>query len=343
MAAPTTPEGRRQAATFGTSPGFRFAASPPVAVPAPNPFPPLPKDGILQLVKRVPAVFDFLPDMKGLHNFKQEDARTGFEANLEKHKLKKQRHEDVAAGGGVTAAPIIARPALDHCRFFVDAGRFQQSLGQGGDLRAATTFVVHEEALIAYARAQGFTEIFPQFLTCDRQVEALGPPHVLEHTAAATELPAVGAQAEGDAAEGGAAAPSMPRGPALLKVPEKLPPFQTSTPLTIAQQLVHWFELACFHKTANGSFVVYSPIRLWTAEARSAAKMKGSTEGTRITKASKAYLHVRVFDKRDPAEITANFDVLRSTSSITAAMTAEKGHKDFWSWAAAVATERVRA
>ena len=269
--------------------------------------------------------------MLRVNGFKTEDIRTNLEAHLEKHNLKKAKHDD-ATMQQLARCDLALRPALDHCKFFCDAGQLQQVLAQGGDMRSAAVFVVHNPAMEQYARSKGFHELFPQFLTCDQHIDRLGPPHLLATEPAAATL----------AQEDVAAPAALPAAPAQIKIPEKLPGFQQRSKLSIAQQITHWFEVACFDVTAGGP-VAYSPIRLWTQERRKAAGMKG-TEGTRMTKASKCYLYLHVYKRfEDLAAVTMGWDEMRKASEHPdAGITGTNCRgKTFWQWAADVAAERA--
>jgi hypothetical protein len=101
-----------------------------------------------------------------------------------------------------------------------------------------------------------------------------------------------------------------------------------------------WFEVACVESTATG-VRAYSPLRLWTAAARKTAGQDGRNEGTRITKASKAYIYIHLVLARPPAEIDLGFEALREASSNVEKMPEKPPeHKTFWDWAAALATQR---
>lgn len=99
--------------------------------------------------------------------------------------------------------------------------------------------------------------------------------------------------------------------PSMLKLPDKVMPIeQGGSAPTAAAQIVEQFEIKVLWRQPNGSVVVYSPMRLWTKQARKANNFL-STQRQPFGVRCMIYYYIRTVLREQPALVTLSFDKLR--------------------------------
>ena len=161
--------------------------------------------------------------------------------------------------------------------------------------------------LAAAMHAKGYREIFPRLLAGDSAIREL--PCVQGKTAVPEP-----------AAEG-----ALPAAPESLTLPAELK--WPRSQLKLAPQLCHFFEVAFVAIHANGTMTAYSPMRLWTLEARTKAGFT-ATQTTLFGQLCKAYVYVRTVEQgqQELGKSTA-LETLKKDSSKHLTRDA---NKDYW-------------
>lgn len=241
--------------------------------------PALGEDAGLQAMKeRFADTFDkkFLP--ANANQFRPEAMTTALKMNLQENNL--LLTSDHTSGN----QPVVieVRPAFDRTVFFRTPP----------DHDVDKTYSVHTKPLASKMVQRGYVKIPVIHLPDDER-----------------ELPpAVGDLVRG--AQGGLSADALPP-PVELKVPTVCPDInQAASAPTPAAQIVEWFEFKVI-MLESGHKVVYSPMRLWSTSARSAAGFQPN-QSTPFSTRCKLYLYIRRhLSDEEPAEIRLTYDALR--------------------------------
>jgi len=245
------------------------------------------------LKRRFKDIFDpkFLPAKA--KKFKPEAMMAALMMNLAENNL--LLSSDQTSGTAPVAG--VCRPAFDHTVFFRTPP----------DQEVDKTYSVPTRALASKMVALGYVKVMVTHLPADER-----------------ELPpAVAALVRG--AQGELSSDAFPP-PLELKLPTTCPKVNTAASApTPAQQIVEWFEFKVV-MLENGHKVVYSPMRLWTGEARKAAGFQDN-QSTPFATRCKVYLYIRQLREDEPATIMLTYDGLREGAKVLIKYSA-KGARD---------------
>jgi len=209
--------------------------------------PPLPRDGLFDLVDRFAAIqvgaHAMLPTRDHLGHFDADDFRARAYSNLEQHELAKDKEQQQ----GLNQTVVISRPAFDHVAFFADLtiGGLEETT-QTGKL---TLFSVPSKAMATQMAARGYTKVCCTHIGED----TLLPPRI---KAASADDGAAGASRRRSLAPPGVCVP--PLGFTDAKCGDE----DEST----GEQVVREWEL---HVLADDKY--YSPAYMWSLKLRQSA------------------------------------------------------------------------
>ena len=265
------------------------AAQPPAeAAAAPGKLPPLGKEDLKRLVERFGALGFHLP--KNIDKFKPEDARICYNQHL--HAWGLANRETPHARGPLQPRVFVTRPPLESCEYRQDLSdaKLRELLGLPFAERAGALPIWSSAApaVNAQVQARGYAQQKMIYMETD---EALPPV-----------LPTVAPDDDDDdeQEEEGAA----PAAPARLTLPPTLPPLPKGKPA--AAQIVQAFEEFVL---VDG--VSFSPLRLWTTEARKKMGQAMMDQSTNFNRRAHTYLYILSRDGVDPAEMPENESTLR--------------------------------
>ena len=245
---------------------------------------PLPQNaGVEALISRFSLV---LPDSVvpcDQHRFKSDATVTAFKQHLRDHSMQRERDAASGSGAGMT---IVQRPAFDHVKFFVAPS------GISGTERMAWS--VPSRALATEMVQRGYEVLSVTHLPND---DRMLPPPVAERCRGAA----------GSLSTDGEPPPES------LKVPDRVPDIDRSASApTPAAQVVEQMELKV-KLFEHHRRVVYSPIRLWTPDARRDSGFKAN-QSTPLAARCKIYLYIRRILQQEPSTIDLTYDALRSAA-----------------------------
>lgn len=244
--------------------------------------------GVAALVQRFDLVFadqaEIFPEAVKL--YKHETVRSALKQHLREAGLLKQR--DYAAGG--TLQPlVIHRPQFESVRFLAEHPA--PDVAEGESKWGVKVFSVPHKALASVMVRRGYKLVSVVHLPDD---DTRLPPAVAEVTQAT-------AQGSGGDVH---PPPSTLRLPTTMRRIEKGGHAQTA-----ASQIVEQFEIKYTWPQANGTVIVYSPMRLWTKDARKNAQFSADSRqafGVRCM----IYYYIRTLEQ-EPATISLDFKSLR--------------------------------
>ena len=266
----------------------------PVAGPATalGKLPPLGKEDLKRLVERFGALGFHLP--KNIDKFKPEDARIIYNQHLQAWGL--VRRETPHARGPIQPRVFVMRPPMESCKYHQDLStaklRELLELPHAERAGALPIWSSAAPAVNAQVRARGYAQQNLVYMETD---EALPPV-----------LPTVASDDddEEEREEEGAA----PAAPARLTLPHTLPPLPKGKPA--AAQIVQTFEE--YVQVDGASF---SPLRLWTVEARK--KMGAEMMAQTTSFGRRAHLYLYILSRgEDPAQIIETESALRKLMQV---------------------------
>ena len=245
-------------------------------------YPPLAEDAGLEVVQRFAEIFQgkALPEPKNVKKVAPESLLAAFRQNLDAHGLKRER--DTVSGS--TQTIVVQRPAQDKVVNF----RTPDDCPEEKYYSVPNALMASKMTQLGYKKI-GITHLPPD-------VDTL-PLAVGELTRAAASRRRAGAPATARVCP----CRAYNRCPDIDKA--------ASAP-TAAMQLVLWMENKVVMEI-GGVRKAFSPIRLWTASLRKAAKFLPD-QSTPLAARCKAYLFVRRnMSEHESATINASYDELR--------------------------------
>ena len=231
---------------------------------------------------------DILPTPKKVHRFDCVNAMVAVLGRLEKHGLKKE-----ADGPAEVRKMVIEQhPPYEFTKFFVDEQEVKSAIVRGESLSTVPMYSVPTKAMADEMKKRNYILLrhCPIIDWGDMPTGASAVP-----------------------AEGGSS--SGPQAPLTFRMASRVPDVRGAT---AASQVVCLFERVAVIQVDMGSGEmrdeIYSPLRLWTPQARRAAPL-AANQPTRFSALCKIYAYIRAGLCRPPEEIDTAFGKLRSDAS----------------------------
>ena len=288
---------------------------------APGKLPPLGKKDLKRLVERFGALGFHLP--KNIDKLKPEDARIIYKQHLETWGL--ARRETPHARGPLQPRVFVTRPPMESCEYRQDLSdaKLRELLGLPLAERAGALPIWSSAApaVNAQVQARGYSQQKLIYMETDAAL----PP----------VLPTVAPDDDDDDEQEEEEEGALPAAPARLTLPPTLPSLPKGKPA--AAQIVQAFE-----EFVHVDGVSFSPLRLWTVDARKKMGKEMMRQTTNFGRRAQIYLYIISREGVEPAEMPENESTLRAKMQVwKKSLGAEASQKVSFDAAVTAADERI--
>ena len=286
---------------------------------APGKLPPLGKKDLKRLVERFGALGFHLP--KNIDKLKPEDARIIYNQHLETWGLASR--ETPHARGPLQPRVFVHRPPLESCEYVQDLSDDK----------------LRELLRLPLAERAGMLPIWSSATPAvNMQMQARGyckQPLVYMETDAALPPALPPADFDDDDEQQEEEEGALPAAPARLTLPPTLPSLPKGKPA--AAQIVQAFE-----EFVHVDGVSFSPLRLWTVDARKKMGKEMMRQTTNFGRRAQIYLYIISREGVEPAEMPENESTLRAKMQVwKKSLGAEASQKVSFDAAVTAADERI--